>query len=489
MPEFKVFYSWQSDLPNATNRGFIGDALAKACKHVENDPDVDEAPRLDQDTQGLPGAPSIPQAIMEKIDECQAFVADVSLCYRAHDGTMAPNPNVIYELGYAVARLGWDRIILLVNAAYGPVEGLPFDLEKRRAIPYTAKEGEENRSEEKKRLVGRLAAGIELIAKRQPIVPKRTPADTAIEAIEGQVPARKARIRDFWQWVMSELHRLEPDLKSKEPQGEGLTANAESLMESIAASGLVSRGWSQVCEAIAYTDDAESAEAIARGFISLLEEYDHKPGFSGTFNDTWFDFWRFVGHELMTVWVACLLREERWALLDQFLGRTYFWEQHRARTNQGVVSFDEFSVFVILLGEEGKKGRRLSLHADILSERYSPSGIGSVLTFQEFIDADLFLFLAGEFRLEPGWGGWLQWRPWSVLYMKHQPRFLVEATTRKFAAGFKQALGETDSEKVRSLMKERLPMLSELWRGGFWHSPVPAELIDSFDTKKLELNK
>ena len=32
-----VFYSWQSDLPNSTNRGFIQDALEKAAKAIERD--------------------------------------------------------------------------------------------------------------------------------------------------------------------------------------------------------------------------------------------------------------------------------------------------------------------------------------------------------------------------------------------------------------------------------------------------------------------
>jgi hypothetical protein len=100
-------------------------------EYVEQNPEVEESPRVDQDTQGLPGAPSIPQAIMEKIDACQAFVADVFLCYTTVDGTQGPNPNVAYELGYAVARLRWDRIILVVNTEFGPIEKLPFDLEKR----------------------------------------------------------------------------------------------------------------------------------------------------------------------------------------------------------------------------------------------------------------------------------------------------------------------------------------------------------------------
>lgn len=483
MPEFKVFYSWQSDLPNATNRGFIQDALDKACKQITNNPEIEESPRLDQDTQGLPGAPSIPQAIMEKIDSCQAFVADVSLCYVGPEDTPAPNPNVVYELGYAVARLGWDRIILVMNTVFGPIEKLPFDLEKRRAIPYVAKEGEKDRSEAKKDIVGRLTSGIEAIARRQPIVPKRTPADTAIEAIENQVPARKARIREYWTWLLAELHSIEPDLRSEPPSDQTLPTQVQALKQSIDGSGPISRTWSVVCEAVAFADDSESAEAITRGFEKLLEEYDTKPGFSGTPYRTWFDFWRFIGHEFFTVWIGCLLKEERWTIIDGVLGKTFYWEQHRAKTSNGNVLFDEFSVYVELFGHHAKQNRRLSYHADVLADRYGSQGIGSALSFEEFIDADLFLYLAGELRVPSAVSGKIQWRPWSVLYMKREPRFLIEAASKKSAAELKIALGEQDSEKVRKIMSERIPYLEKLWPNGLWDIPITSEVIDAFDTK------
>ena len=32
-----IFYSWQSDLPNPTNRGFIGKALQNVAKEIQTD--------------------------------------------------------------------------------------------------------------------------------------------------------------------------------------------------------------------------------------------------------------------------------------------------------------------------------------------------------------------------------------------------------------------------------------------------------------------
>jgi hypothetical protein len=45
---------------------------------------------------------------------------------------LLPNPNVLLELGYATAKIGWDRVVLVMNEAYGRPEQLMFDLKHRR---------------------------------------------------------------------------------------------------------------------------------------------------------------------------------------------------------------------------------------------------------------------------------------------------------------------------------------------------------------------
>ena len=99
-----VFYSWQSDLPNATNRSFIQLALEKAAKSIASDKTVDDVPIIDRDTQGVPGSPHIAKTIFQKIDVADVFVADVSIVGGSIERP-APNPNVLIELGYALCSL------------------------------------------------------------------------------------------------------------------------------------------------------------------------------------------------------------------------------------------------------------------------------------------------------------------------------------------------------------------------------------------------
>ena len=56
---FTVFYSWQSDLPNNTNRSFIEQALENAAKTIRENNVIQVEPVIDRDTLGIPGSPDI----------------------------------------------------------------------------------------------------------------------------------------------------------------------------------------------------------------------------------------------------------------------------------------------------------------------------------------------------------------------------------------------------------------------------------------------
>ena len=138
-----VFYSWQSVLPNSTNRGFIEQALKGAVEDLKKDDEVAIEPVIDRDTVGVPGSPDIGLTIFSKIDAAVAFVCDVSLVTADVAARPTPNPNVLIELGYALKALGYGRIVMVMNTAFGPPESLPFDLKQKRVSTYELPEGVE----------------------------------------------------------------------------------------------------------------------------------------------------------------------------------------------------------------------------------------------------------------------------------------------------------------------------------------------------------
>ena len=134
-----IFYSWQSDTAPVRGRDLIGRALVRAADSIAADDSMLYRPTVDRDTRGVPGAPSMVAAILKKIDACSIFVADVSLTFGRSEGErQSPNPNVLIELGYALKRLGPERLLLVLDAAMGGPEQLPFDLRGNRVIVYGA---------------------------------------------------------------------------------------------------------------------------------------------------------------------------------------------------------------------------------------------------------------------------------------------------------------------------------------------------------------
>ena len=142
--EYNVFYAWQSDLPRKLTRDLIRGATAAAIHRIAIEVSLDDSPRLDSDTENVAGVPEIANTIYAKISAADIFLADLSIVGRTvpldanEKGKRLPNPNVLLELGYAAAKLGWDRVVLVMNTASGDPEELPFDLRNRR-FPLTFK--------------------------------------------------------------------------------------------------------------------------------------------------------------------------------------------------------------------------------------------------------------------------------------------------------------------------------------------------------------
>ncbi len=152
----RIFYSWQSDILAAACRSIIEDAIVSAISQLKsNDATLELC--IDRDTLGVAGSPDIGETILSKIEGAHAFISDVTIVGKVAGRPML-NPNVLFELGYAVKTLGWERIVLVQNITFGPPTDLPFDIRQRRVVTFesaeTVQPGE--RANERKRLASSL---------------------------------------------------------------------------------------------------------------------------------------------------------------------------------------------------------------------------------------------------------------------------------------------------------------------------------------------
>lgn len=170
-----VFYAWQSDLPNNTNRGFVEECLERAIAIANEKRPKIERLALDKDTQGESGMPIVAEVIFQKIASCAVFVPDLSFVTPTAAARAISNPNVLLELGYALRAIGDRRIVGLFNSAYGSTDDLPFDLRTRRfPIEYRlAKEDStEVRQAARDQIVKKLANALVMAADHAPVEPE-----------------------------------------------------------------------------------------------------------------------------------------------------------------------------------------------------------------------------------------------------------------------------------------------------------------------------
>ncbi|MFZ0931739.1 MAG: hypothetical protein WAN11_24290 [Syntrophobacteraceae bacterium] len=215
----KIFYSWQSDLPNKTNRSFIEEALKKAATSLCSDESIDINPVIDRDTAGIPGSPDIGQTILKKIDECDIFVADVSIINSEGGERPAPNPNVLIELGYALKAKGESRLIMVQNTVFGSPEKLPFDLRMKRVIAYEQKADDPERAPERKALAQKFESAIRImipeIERSREVLepPEKAPSEKLLDIIHS--PAERVRIEEI---VMDEANRVYARIEAADPK-------------------------------------------------------------------------------------------------------------------------------------------------------------------------------------------------------------------------------------------------------------------------------
>jgi hypothetical protein len=170
---FTIFYSWQSDIP--ASHKFIQSCIDKAVKELNRKKSLefDVQINIDRDTKNTSGSPAITSTILDKIDNADIFVADVTLINnmfinRFLGKRLTPNPNVLIELGYAIKALGWDRIICINNLNLGANEQLPFDIRGHRISTFKSLSDKEKSS-----LTSTLSVAIKSIVDSYPAIIKK----------------------------------------------------------------------------------------------------------------------------------------------------------------------------------------------------------------------------------------------------------------------------------------------------------------------------
>lgn len=472
-----VFYSWQSDRPNNTNRGLIQTALERAANSIRKDQSLQVEPVIERDTAGVAGSPDIASTIFGKIETADVFVADVSLVTEDVAGRQTPNPNVLLELGFAVKALGWNRVILVINDRYGGPELLPFDLRMRRAIPYTAHEDDDTgRRSGRESLQSNLERSLRDIIEKHgapsagETVRPLPLIEVAAKAISDSRVDRSAHIRRYVESFVNELDSLAPDLAR-----QGL--HDDELVTALEAATAAVNNFIRLVRAASDMKDAESMLNLHRA-IELLAARQFTPrGFSGTVWNLQFDFWRFIVNECFVSMVAIAVSAEMLETAKELIDTPLIVPNNDEKA--GVLEIRQLCRPVITLIErdKAKKLNRVSVQADLLKERRSRS---PELTIEQYRQGDIFIFFAVELKPEQA-PSIPEWRPYSVLFEFGAPQFLIRAISKNKAERLATVLG-LSVEQLKTRIAERMWQAVRIYGDGAAYVEGP---LGTFDVNLL----
>ena len=171
-----------------------------------------------------------------------------------------------------------------------------------------------------------------------------------------------------------------------------------------------------------YRDTTDTYQQLHR-FLEGLIPYMERPHNITRYSDWDFDNFKFIIHELFLYIVTSLLKYECFEGVSYLLRHNYYLENEYSHGSDNTVSFDVFQPYLKSLEYRNNrlKLNRLSIHADLLKQRYKTSGIA----FHQMMQADFVLFIRSCFdslRKEE----YQRWWPITFIYIeRHRGAFEI----------------------------------------------------------------
>mgnify|MGYP001602511227 CR=1 FL=1 len=280
------------------------------------------------------------------------------------------------------------------------------------------------------------------------------------------------------------LAHLFSDLQSSSPDFSQFSDYDEAIVDQINRGLPLSQRFIDAALLAAKHSNASAAEELYSFFGKVLTTYTVPDGFSGSYRETDFDGFRFIGYEMFVTFVATLIRNDQWALLGQLLSQDIFIDK---KYDGGYFPFTRINRYIASLDEIRNKrldARRTSVMADVLKDRYTNSQLNELISHQEFLEADYFLFMrtvSHQDILE-----YLKdvWCPRACVWLDRPPSYILKSESKRFLEHMLPATGFSDADIFIQNFSSKHGVFTRCFRSGWKDDP-----LEYFDTKKLGQRK
>lgn len=221
-------------------------------------------------------------------------------------------------------------------------------------------------------------------------------------------------------------------------------------------------------------------EAIYDSFGDIRKLYYAPEDFSGTFKDTDFDGFAFLGYEMFVSFIASLMKYDKWESIGDLLSEDLFIDK---KYESKYVSFVSLSRYIYSLDEIRNKRlklNRISLMADLFKERFTQSELSQLIEHKEFLEADYFLFVRTVCHVDNLEYLSNTWCPRSCIYLKIPPKFIVKAQSIRFLGKLAKAAGFDKNDEFLEKFKKSHSVFTKYFR-----VPLIDDPLEDFDLTNL----
>lgn len=202
---------------------------------------------------------------------------------------------------------------------------------------------------------------------------------------------------------------------------------------------------------IQYSPTEEYITKIHRFFEKQIP-YMYRPENVMQYRAVDFDNFKFILNELFLYFVALLIKNERFSELDAFLKTRYYTGKNTETPSEGSsTGYEVFRQYLESLEYRNRrlKTNRLSLHADMLHDRATGTGID----FRYVMQADFILYIRTLLDEKADYFGWY---PTTLLYATHSHHafeVFARASSTLYFDKMKCVLGIDSPEQLQLLVE------------------------------------
>jgi hypothetical protein len=202
---------------------------------------------------------------------------------------------------------------------------------------------------------------------------------------------------------------------------------------------------------VQYTPTEEYLTKIHRFFENLIP-YMYRPEHVMQYRTVDFDNFKFIINELFLYFIGLLIKHERFTELDLFLKTRFYTGKNTETPSEGSsTDYEVFRQYLESLEHRNHrlKKNRLSLHADLLHERSTGSGID----FRYVMQADFVLYIR---TLLDEKADHVSWYPTTLLYAtqsQHAFEIFARASSKLYFEKMKSVLGIDSPTRLHTLVE------------------------------------